>query len=114
VETTDWPQIVALYGLLQRVAPSPVVALNRAVAVGMASGPDAGLALLDELAGDGALERFHLFHSARAGLLERLGRPTEAAEAYRRALAVVGNEPERAFLRRQLAALTTRPPGGPR
>lgn len=114
VETTDWPQIVALYDVLQRVTPSPVVALNRAVAVGMASGPQAGLALLDELTGDGALERYHLFHSARADLLERLGRPAEAAEAYRRALAVVGNEPERAFLRRHLAALNTRPSGDPR
>jgi RNA polymerase sigma-70 factor (ECF subfamily) len=112
VETTDWPQIVALYDVLQRVAPSPVVALNRAVAVGMASGPQAGLAMLDELAGDGALERYHLFHSARAGLLERLGRRVDAAEAYRRALAVVGNEPERAFLRRRLAALLTGPTGG--
>jgi RNA polymerase sigma-70 factor (ECF subfamily) len=109
VEATDWPQIVALYDLLLRVAASPVVALNRAVAVGMAHGPQAGLALLDELAGDRALERYHLFHSARAGLLERLRRPAEAAQAYRRALAVVGNEPERAFLRRRLAALNTHP-----
>jgi RNA polymerase sigma-70 factor, ECF subfamily len=114
METTDWPQIVALYDLLQRAAPSPVVALNRAVAVGMDSGPEAGLALLDELASDGALKRYHLFHSSRAGLLERLGRLAEAAEAYRQALAVVGNEPERAFLRRQLAALKTRPSDGTR
>jgi RNA polymerase sigma-70 factor (ECF subfamily) len=114
LETTDWPQIVALYDLLQRVAPSPVVALNRAVAVGMASGPEPGLALLDELAGDGALERYHLFHSARAGLLERLGCRAEAAQAYRQALAVVGNEPERAFLRGQLAALQARPSDGTR
>lgn len=107
VETTDWPQIVALYDLLQRVAPSPVVALNRAVAVGMASGPAAGLAQLDRLAGTGPLARYHLFHSARAGLLARLGRPQEAGQAYRRALALAGNEPERALLARQLAALGT-------
>ncbi|ADD43081.1 RNA polymerase sigma factor [Stackebrandtia nassauensis] len=103
METTDWPQIVALYNLLQRVAPSPVVSLNRAVAVGMADGPQAGLALLDDLADSPALERYHLFHSARAGLLKQLGRESEAAQAYRQALDLVGNEPERAFLRRQLA-----------
>ncbi|GAB3998940.1 hypothetical protein GCM10029992_26290 [Glycomyces albus] len=107
METTDWPQIVALYNLLHRVSPSPVIALNRAVAVGMASGPGAGLTLLDELADDGALEHYHLFHSARAGLLERLGRRSEAARAYRRALAEVGNEPERDFLRQRLAAVET-------
>lgn len=105
VETTDWPQIVALYDLLQRVAPSPVVALNRAVAVGLARGPAAGLAQLDRLAGSGPLARYHLFHSARAGLLARLGRQPEAGQAYRRALALAGNEPERALLARQLAAL---------
>ena len=100
VQATDWLQIVALYDLLQKVLPSPLVALNRAVAVGMACGPAAGLALLDELAGAGPLERYHLYHSARGRLLARLGRLPEAAEAYHRALAVVGNDPERAFLRR--------------
>lgn len=105
LDATDWLQIVALYDLLQQQAPSPVVALNRAVAVGMASGPAAGLALLDELAGDGALDRYHLFHAARADLLARLDRRGEAAQAYQRALAVVGNEPERTLLERKLAAL---------
>lgn len=104
-ERTDWPQIVALYDLLQNLAPSPVVALNRAVAVGMANGPAAGLDLLDELAGGGDLERYHLLHSARARFLEDLGRLDEAEGAYRRALEVVGNEPERAFLQRRLADL---------
>ncbi|MPZ27727.1 MAG: RNA polymerase sigma factor [Micromonosporaceae bacterium] len=108
---TDWPQIVSLYDLLQAVAPSPVVALNRAVAVGMASGPAAGLVLLDELAADPALARYHLYHAARAGLLERLGQRDQAAAAYRRALALVGNEPERALLTRQLAAVVAAPPG---
>lgn len=105
LDATGWLQIVALYDLLQQQAPSPVVALNRAVAVGMASGPAAGLALLDELAGDGALDRYHLFHAARADLLARLDRRGEAAQAYQRALAVVGNEPERTLLERKLAAL---------
>jgi RNA polymerase sigma-70 factor (ECF subfamily) len=105
VATTDWRQIVALYDLLQRVQPGPLVALNRAVAVGMACGPAAGLAQLDELAGAELLERYHLFHSARGRLLAQLGRLAEAAESYRRALELVGNEPERAFLRR-LAELT--------
>jgi RNA polymerase sigma-70 factor (ECF subfamily) len=105
VETTDWPQIVALYDLLLRVLPTPLVRLNRAVAVGMASGPAAGLALLDELASGGALDRYHLLHSARGRLLARLGRLDEAARAYQRALELAGNEPERAFLRR-LVALT--------
>jgi len=105
VATTDWPQVVALYGVLGSVAPSPLVELNRAVAVAMAEGPAAGLTLLDGLAGDGRLAGYHLLHAARADLLHRLGRTADAAAAYRRALELVGNEPEREFLSRRLAAL---------
>jgi RNA polymerase sigma-70 factor, ECF subfamily len=108
IDETDWRQIVVLYDLLQRVAPSPLVALNRAVAVGMADGPAAGLAGVEELAGDGALDRYHPFHLARGRFLEQLGRRAEAAQAYRRALALAGNQPEREFLQRRLAALETR------
>ena len=103
---TDWPQIVALYDVLARVAPSPLVELNRAVAVAMRDGPAAGLALLDGLAGDPRLRGYHLLPAARADLLRRLGRRAEAAAAYRDALALVGNDPERAFLQLRLAELT--------
>ncbi|MGH3548544.1 MAG: RNA polymerase sigma factor [Pseudonocardiaceae bacterium] len=102
VVTTDWPQVVALYDVLGSVAPSPLVALNRAVAVAMVDGPAAGLALLDDLAG---LDSYHLLHAARADLLRQLGRPAEAATAYRRALDLVGNTAERTFLTRRLASL---------
>ncbi len=100
---TDWPQICALYGELQARAPSPIVALNRAVAIAMVRGPEAGLALLDELREP--LASYHLFHAARADLLRRLDRRAEAAAAYREALALVGSEPERRFLTRRLAEL---------
>jgi RNA polymerase sigma-70 factor, ECF subfamily len=110
VERTDWQQIVALYSVLQNVAPSPLVALNRAVAVGMAGAPAAGLNLLDELAASGELQRYHLLHSARAHFLARLGRLDESAQAYRKALTVVGNEAERAFLQRRLADVEARRP----
>ena len=96
---TDWPQIAALYGELARVQPSPVVELNRAVAVAMAEGPEAGLRRLDGL---GELDRYHLFHAARADLLRRLGRTDEAAQAYRLALDLATNPVERAFLQRRL------------
>ncbi|GAA1657780.1 RNA polymerase sigma factor [Nonomuraea maheshkhaliensis] len=99
---TDWPQIVALYDVLLALAPSPVVALNRAVAVAMRDGPEAGLALLDELAGEQRLRGYHPYALARADLLRRLGRRREAAAAYREALATAGTEPERAHLRRRL------------
>lgn len=105
VPTTDWPQIVALYDVLRSVAPSPLVELNRAVAVALSDGPAAGLVLLDALAADGRLEDYHLLHAARADLLHRLGRDGEAVAAYRRALELVGNSPERAFLTRRLSAL---------
>jgi RNA polymerase sigma-70 factor (ECF subfamily) len=105
VATTDWPQVVALYDVLRTVAPSPLVELNRAVAVAMVDGPEAGLALVDELASDKRLAGYHLLPAARADLLRRLGRSAEAAEAYRAALELVGNEPEREFLRRRLTEL---------
>jgi len=99
---TDWREIAGLYDELLRIAPSPIVELNRAVAVAMLRGPAAGLELVDEVAAGGALDDYHLLHAARADLLRRLGRAPEAAEAYRRALAVVGSTPERAFLERRL------------
>ena len=100
---TDWRQIAALYRELLRVQPSPVVALNRAVAVAEAEGPEAGLALLDAIGG--ALAGYHPFHTARAELHRRAGRPAEAAAAYRRALELVGTEPERAFLEARMRAV---------
>jgi RNA polymerase sigma-70 factor, ECF subfamily len=99
---TDWPQIVRLYDLLEQVQPSPIVALNRAVAVAMAQGPQAGLALIDALSANDSLANYHLMHAARADLLRRLGSPVEAAENYRRALALVSNDSERRFLERRL------------
>ncbi|WP_433303817.1 RNA polymerase sigma factor [Actinoplanes sp. CA-030573] len=102
VATTDWPQIVALYDVLRTVAPSPLVELNRAVAVAMVDGPAAGLALLDALAADRRLAGYHLLPAARGDLLRRLGRTAEATDAYRQALDLAGNEPERSFLRRRL------------
>lgn len=103
VETTDWPQIIRLYDILVEVTSSPLAALNRAVAIGLAHGPAAGLDLLDQLAGENELKQYHLLHSARASFLRDLGRREEAAQAYRQALAMVGNEPERAFLAQRLA-----------
>ncbi|MFG2692963.1 RNA polymerase sigma factor [Kitasatospora sp. NPDC048407] len=107
-ETTDWPQIVALYDVLLELEPSPLVALNRAVAIAMCDGYEAGLTLLDDLTESGQLPGYHLLPAARADLLRRLGRTTEAAAAYRAALALAdaGNEPERATLARRLAELT--------
>jgi RNA polymerase sigma-70 factor (ECF subfamily) len=102
VEDTDWAAILRLYDLLQRVQPSPVVRLNRAVAVAMAEGRRQGLALIDELAASGELEGYHLLHAARADLLRRIGEASEAAESYRRALALVTNDTERRFLERRL------------
>ncbi|MEV4826690.1 sigma-70 family RNA polymerase sigma factor [Micromonospora sp. NPDC049274] len=106
VASTDWPQVVALYDVLLGMVPSPVVALNRAAAVAMRDGPDAGLALLDGLADDPRLRGYHLYPATRADLLRRLGRLDEAATAYREALALVGTEPERAHLLRWLASVT--------
>jgi len=102
---TDWPQIAALYDELARINPSPVVLLNGAVAVGMSEGPRRGLALIDELGASGELDRYHLFHAARADMLRRLGLASAAADAYRRALTLMANGVERAYLERRLAAL---------
>jgi RNA polymerase sigma-70 factor (ECF subfamily) len=99
-EDTDWPQIVRLYDLLERLDPSPIVSLNRAVAVAMVDGPQVGLALIDALVGD--LDGYHLFHAARADLLRRIGSSADAAKSYGRALALVTNESERRFLERRL------------
>ena len=101
-EETDWPQIAALYGELERITGSPVVALNRAVAVAMSDGYERGL----ELMGDLPLDGYHLYHSARADLLRRLDRRDEAASAYRRALELTASEPERRFLSRRLAEVS--------
>ncbi len=102
---TDWAQIVALYDILIRMEPTPIVALNRAVAVAMRDEPDAGLALIDSILDGGDLTDFHLAHSARADLLRRLGRNSEAITAYERALALVTQGPERRFLARRLVEL---------
>lgn len=104
-DETDWHRIVALYDLLLRADPSPVVALNRAVAVAMRDGPAAGLALVDAIMADGALTDFHLAHAARADLLRRLGKAVAAREAYQRALALAEQEPERRFIRKRLDEL---------
>jgi RNA polymerase sigma-70 factor (ECF subfamily) len=100
---TDWPQIVALYDALLRLQSSPVIEVNRAVAVAMARSPEEGLALLDELERREELEEFHWLPAARADLLRRLGKRAEAAEAYGRALTLATNDIERRFLRRRLA-----------
>ncbi len=102
---TDWAQIVALYDLLARAEPSPVVELNRAVAVAMRDGPLAGLALIDAILGGGELEKYHLAHAARADLCRRLGRTAEARAAYKQALALARQAPEQRFLERRLAEL---------
>jgi RNA polymerase sigma-70 factor, ECF subfamily len=104
-EQTDWRQIVALYGRLARLAPSPVVELNRAVAIAMAEGFDVGLRRLDALAADEQLAGYPYFHAARADLLRRLHRVDEAIDAYRRALALTGNEVERSFLELRITEL---------
>jgi RNA polymerase sigma-70 factor (ECF subfamily) len=106
-EPRDWPQIAALYGELARLTESPVVELSRAVAVAEALGPEQGLDIVDRL----ALEDYHYLHSARGELLRRLGRPIEARDAYRRALALVHDDAERRLLERRLAKLET--PAGP-
>jgi RNA polymerase sigma-70 factor (ECF subfamily) len=102
VASTDWPQIVALYDVLLALTPSPLVALNRAVAVTMAEGPALGLALLDGLADAPELRGYHLLPATRAELLARLGRPEEAATAYRAAIGLAANASERAQLERRL------------
>jgi RNA polymerase sigma-70 factor (ECF subfamily) len=104
-EATDWARIVALYDILLSAERSPVVELNRAVAVAMRDGPAAGLALIDVIMSGGELNHYHLAHAARADLCRRLGRKAEAKASYERALALAQQEPERRFLRRRLAEL---------
>ena len=101
-EDTDWREILRLYDRLEQVQPSPIVSLNRAVAVAMAEGLRPGLELIDKLANTNDLENYHLLHAARADLLRRMGSSEEAAESYRRALALVTNESERRYLQRRL------------
>jgi len=104
-DQTDWTEIAALYQRLANISPSPVIALNRAAAIAMSEGPERGLTLIDELGTTGDLAEYHLYHAARADLLRRLGRHTEAAEAYTRALNLAQNPVEQAYLRRRLAEL---------
>jgi RNA polymerase sigma-70 factor (ECF subfamily) len=103
VADTDWAQIASLYEVLAEVVPSSVVALNRAVAIAMARGPEAGLEVIDELEASGELAGYHLLHAARADLLRRLRRDDDAAVAYRRALQLAGSDAERRYLSRRLA-----------
>jgi RNA polymerase sigma-70 factor (ECF subfamily) len=105
VSATDWGQIVGLYDVLLQVDPSPVVELNRAVAVAMRDGPEVGLALIDAILARGDLAEYHLAHAARADLCRRLGRREEARNSYERALSLTQQEPERRFLERRLAEL---------
>jgi RNA polymerase sigma-70 factor (ECF subfamily) len=102
---TDWQQIVGLYDMLLRAEPSPIIALNRAVAVAMRDGPEAGLNLIDAILARGELGEYHLAHAARADLCRRLGRTAEAQASYERALSLTEQEPERRFLQRRLAEL---------
>jgi RNA polymerase sigma-70 factor (ECF subfamily) len=104
---TDWRQIAALYGVLARIHPSPVVELNRAVALAMSGEIELGLRLVEELDGGAELAGYHLLHVARAELLRRLGRHVEAAASYRRALELVGNEPERRHLEKRLREIAS-------
>jgi RNA polymerase sigma-70 factor, ECF subfamily len=104
-QATDWAQIVALYDVLARLDPSPVIALNRAVAVAMRDGPAVALELIEEILREGELEDYHLAHAARADLCRRLGRNADARASYERALALARQEPERRFLKQRLAEL---------
>jgi len=106
-EDTDWSRIVRLYDLLQDLLPSPIIALNRAVAIGMTAGPQSAIALIDELANSGELDGYHLLPAARADMLRRLGSNREAAESYELALGLVSNESERRFLERRLREVTS-------
>ena len=103
--STDWSEIVGLYESLQRIQPSPVVELNRAVAVAMRDGPQPGLDLIDAILSRGDLEEYHLLHSARAELCRRLGKTIEARSSYGRAIALTHQGPERRFLERRIHEL---------
>ena len=102
---TDWTQIIGLYDLLMRMMPSPVVALNRAAAIAMRDGPEAGLTLIDTLLQDGELTNYHLAHSARGELCRRLGRTADAKRAYEQALALSPAAPEQRLLQKRIAEL---------
>jgi RNA polymerase sigma-70 factor (ECF subfamily) len=104
-EETDWPQIVALYTMLLRINPSPVIELNRAIAIAMREGPEAGLRQIDAILARGELTDYHLAHSARAELCRKAGRIAEARDSWERALALSKQEPERRFIQRKLAEL---------
>ena len=108
-EDTNWAQIVALYDLLEQLMPSPIVSLNRAVAVAMAKGPQPALELIDELAASGELDDYHLLHAARADMLRRLGSNDEAATSYETALRLASNDSERRFLERRLQEVRSLP-----
>ena len=108
-EDTNWPQIVKLYDLLAELMPSPIVSLNRAVAIAMAKGPQAGLTLIEEVADSGELDDYHLLYAARADMLRRLGSNDEAAESYELALRLVTNDSERRFLERRLREVRSLP-----
>jgi RNA polymerase sigma-70 factor (ECF subfamily) len=108
-EDTNWANIVALYDLLAELMPSPIVSLNRAVAVAMAHGPQPALELIDELVASGELDDYHLLHAARADMLRRLGANDEAAESYETSLRLAGNESERRFLERRLREVRSFP-----
>jgi len=105
-DDTNWTEILRLYSLLEQVLPSPVITLNRAVAVAMVNGPQAGLNLIDELAEAGDLDKYHLLHAARADLLRRLGSKAQAAKNYQLALGLATNDSERRFLERRLREMT--------
>jgi RNA polymerase sigma-70 factor, ECF subfamily len=105
-QQTDWPQIAVLYGRLLAMTPSPVIELNRAVAVALSGDLEEGLAMVERLAQSGAVDSYYLLHSTRADLLRRLGRRDQAGEAYRQALGLATNQVERAFLRERLAEVT--------
>jgi RNA polymerase sigma-70 factor (ECF subfamily) len=109
-EDTDWPQIARLYDLLLRIQPSPVVSLNRAVAIAMSGRPEQGLAIIDDLEESGDLRGYHLLHAARADLLRRRGAHRDAAAGYKRALELVTNETERRFLERRLSEVSAPAP----
>ena len=107
-EDTDWPQILRLYDLLEQIQPSPIVSLNRAVALAMAEGPEAALVEIDALAATGVLDRYHLLHAVRADLLRRIGANAEAARSYERALSLATNDSERRFLEGRLREVQSR------
>jgi len=106
---TDWEQILALYNELSILTPTPIVRLNRAVAVAMARGLEQGLAAIERVGATGELDQYYLLHAARADLLRRLGRSREAAGSYLKAIALTNNAVEQSYLRRRLAALESDP-----